>query len=83
MIKRFLQSQRTGFYFGVEEEGQVEVGDTIELLEKNPNSDLRVSEVTRLYTTDRDNRELLRKAIQTEALPAKWRDYFVHNLERL
>ena len=83
MIKRFLQSQRTGFYFGVEEEGRVEAGDTIELLEKNPESDLRVCEVTSLYTTDRDNRELLRKAIETEALPESWRGYFVHNLARL
>ncbi len=83
MIKRFLQSQRTGFYFGVEEEGQVEAGDTIELLEKNPESDLRVQEVTRLYTTDRDNRELLRKAIETEALPESWRGYFVHKVQKL
>ena len=46
MIKRFLQSQRTGFYFGVEKDGQVEARDSIELLEKNPESDLRVQEVT-------------------------------------
>ena len=83
MIKRFLQSQRTGFYFGVEEEGRIEAGDTIELLERNPHVDLRVHEVTSLYTTDRDNRELLRKAIKTEALPESWRGYFVHNLARL
>ena len=83
MIKRFLQSQRTGFYFGVEEEGQVEAGDSIELLKKNPESDLRVQEVTRLYTTDRDNRELLRKAIETEALPESWRGYFVHRAQKL
>ena len=83
IIKRFLQSQRTGFYFGVEEEGQVEAGDSIELLKKNPESDLRVQEVTRLYTTDRDNRELLRKAIETEALPESWRGYFVHRAQKL
>ena len=83
MIKRFLQSQRTGFYFGVDEEGQVEAGDSIELLEKNPESDLRVQEVTRLYTTDRDNRELLRKAIETEVLPESWRGYFVHRVQKL
>ena len=83
MIKRFLQSQRTGFYFGVEEEGHIEAGDTIELLEKNPESDLRVQEVTRLYTTDRDNRELLLKAIETAALPESWRGYFVHKVQKL
>ncbi len=83
MIKRFLQSERSGFYFGVEEEGRVEAGDPIELLEKNPGSDLRVREVTRLYTSDRENRELLRKAVETEALPETWRGYFARRLEKL
>src|SRR6185369_16816806 len=35
ILKRFLQSERTGFYFSVIEEGEVGVGDQLELLEKN------------------------------------------------
>ena len=34
MVKRFLQSGRTGFYFAVLKEGEVAAGDSIELLEK-------------------------------------------------
>ena len=30
MVKRFLKSQRTGFYFGVAEEGVVQTGDQLE-----------------------------------------------------
>ncbi len=83
LIKRFLQSERSGFYFGVEGEGRVEAGDAIELLEKNPESDLRVREVIQLYSSDRDNRDLLRKAVRTAALPETWRGYFAKRLEKL
>ncbi len=34
-VERLLQSQRSGFYFGVAEEGEVEAGDAIELLSKD------------------------------------------------
>jgi MOSC domain-containing protein YiiM len=35
MVKRFLQSGRTGFYFAVLKEGEVAAGDSIELLESD------------------------------------------------
>ena len=82
MPKRFLRSGRSGFYFGVVKEGQVQAGDTVELLSKHPDA-LRVADVTSLYTTERGNAELLRKAISTTALPDSWSGYFEHQLERL
>ena len=82
MPKRFLQSQRTGFYFGVAEEGQVRAGDALELLSKHPDG-LTVADVTRLYTTERGNVELLKKAISVTALPDSWTGFFEHQLERL
>ena len=82
MPKRFLQSQRTGFYFRVVEEGEVEAGDTLELLSKHPDG-LSVADVTSLYTTERGNVALLRKAIAVTALPESWSGYFEHQLERL
>jgi MOSC domain-containing protein YiiM len=42
-----------------------------------------VSEITRLYTTDKRNTELLRRAIKVEALPESWKSYFQHRLEKL
>ncbi|NNG15482.1 MAG: MOSC domain-containing protein [Gemmatimonadales bacterium] len=82
MVKRFLKSQRTGFYFGIVEEGDLEAGDTLELLTNHPDG-LTVSEVTRLYSTDKDNAELLRKAMSVSVLPESWRGYFEHQLEKL
>ena len=36
MIERFLHSRRSGFYFSVEHEGEVEGGDSIKLISQNP-----------------------------------------------
>ena len=82
MPKRFLQSQRTGFYFGVVEEGQVQACDALERLSKHPEG-LAVADVTSLYTTERGNIALLKKAISVTALPDSWTGYFEHQLERL
>ena len=82
MPKRFLQSGRSGFYFGVVEEGQVQAGDALELLLKHPDG-LTVADVASLYTTERGNIALLKKAISATALPESWSGYFEHQLERL
>ncbi len=82
MPKRFLQSGRSGFYFGVVEEGQVQAGDSLERISTHPDR-LAVSDVTSLYTTEKDNVALLEKAISVTALPDSWTGYFQHQLERL
>jgi len=82
IIKKFLASERTGFYLSVRREGEVGAGDQFELIENNKQS-VRVSDVTRLYTRDRHNTELLRRAIRVEALPESWKGYFQHQLEKL
>ncbi len=82
MLKRFLKSQRTGFYFGIVEEGEVQAGDGMELLAKHPDG-LPVADVTRLYTTEKRNAALLRKAISVAALPESWRGFFARQLEKL
>ncbi|HEU4506614.1 MAG TPA: MOSC domain-containing protein [Pyrinomonadaceae bacterium] len=82
IIKRFLVSERSGFYFSVLKEGEVGVGDEFELIEKNA-SGVRVVDVTRLYSSEKHNVDLLRRAIATERLPGDWREYFQERLEKL
>ena len=82
IIKRFLISERSGFYVSVLKEGEVAAGDEFEVLEKNA-SGVTVVDVTRLYSTDRENVDLLRRAIATEELPESWREYFKKRLEHL
>ncbi len=75
ILKRFLQSGRTGFYLSVAQEGEVGPGDPIEPLAQ-ADEGLTVAEVVRLYTVDAENQELLRRATRSSALPESWRDYF-------
>ena len=82
IIKRFLVSERSGFYLAVLKEGEVGAGDKFEPLARDANN-VRVSDITRLYTRDKHNAELLRRAIGVEALPESWRGYFQKQLEKL
>jgi MOSC domain-containing protein YiiM len=75
MVKRFLASRRTGFYFRVLQEGEVGVGDTLELVSRDERH-ITVADITRLYVRDEENPDLLRRAAQLEALPQSWRGYF-------
>jgi MOSC domain-containing protein YiiM len=82
MLKRFLQSGRSGFYFGVVKEGEVQAGDTLEQLSTHPDR-LTIADVTDLYTTEKGNVALLRKAIGATALPDRWKGYFAKQLVKL
>jgi MOSC domain-containing protein YiiM len=75
MVKRFLQSGRSGFYFGVEAEGEAGPGDGIEQLSRHERR-LTVADVVSLYSTHAPNQPLLERASDHPALPASWRDYF-------
>jgi MOSC domain-containing protein YiiM len=80
MIQRFLRSGRSGFYFSVEQQGEVGAGDAFELLSRNGDG-VTVAEVNRLFFREKYNRGLLEKAIATAALPEDWREYFLPRLK--
>jgi MOSC domain-containing protein YiiM len=82
IIRRFLVSERTGFYLAVLQEGEVGAGDPIEMVERGKEA-VRVNDVTRLFSRDKHNAALLRRAIETEALPESWKEHFRQQLERL
>lgn len=84
IIKRFLQSERSGFYFAVLEEGEVGAGDEFEFVERDKHG-VTVNDIVRLYARehDRENIVLLRRLLAIEALPEKWRNRFREQLERL
>ena len=75
MVKRFLQSKRTGFYLAVHREGEVGAGDPIER-EESRESELTIADIVNLYTSDAENQDLLRRATEVPALPEGWKDYF-------
>jgi MOSC domain-containing protein YiiM len=81
MVKRFLVSRRTGFYFAVLKEGQVEAGDTVELLSQDENK-VTVTDIVRVYAFDQNDLVTMRRATQVEALPEGWVGYFQEQLEK-
>ena len=81
IIKRFLASRRSGFYFAVMREGMVSAGDALELIGREQ-QDISVADITRLYAFEKDDVKALRRAIEVEALPENWKGYFQHQIEK-
>lgn len=79
ILKRFLQSGFTGFYLKVLEEGEATAGDPIKSLHSEEH-EVKVADITRLYREDRHNLALMQRAMQVEALPEGWREYFSEQL---
>jgi MOSC domain-containing protein YiiM len=85
MVKRFLASGRTGFYFSSAREGEVGPGDEVRLIDRDEN-DVTVPDITRLYVSKRYSaaeEEAVRRVIRVEALPQSWRSYFLERLQKL
>jgi MOSC domain-containing protein YiiM len=80
ILRRFLVSGRSGFYFSVLQEGEVAAGDRIVPLSQDKHN-VKVADIVRLYARDRDDLEMMRRAIEVKALPDSWRDYFLQRLE--
>lgn len=81
ILKKFLKSDRSGIYFGVLEEGEITVGDEIEFVSRDENQ-IKVIDIVHLYTNEKENVDLLQRAVKVEALPESWRDYFLDQLDQ-
>src|SRR5262245_16159122 len=73
--KRFLASERVGFYLRVLEEGEVRSGDPIESVETDP-QEMSVQEFVHLSYFDEGNLEGMRTALRIATLPPDWREWF-------
>ncbi|MFQ5969176.1 MAG: MOSC domain-containing protein [Nitrososphaerales archaeon] len=82
IVRQFLASGRSGFYFKVLQEGDIGAGDAIELISRDKNK-ITVKEIVRLYVHDNEDIETLKHAAQVEALPEDWRGYFRQQIEQL
>jgi MOSC domain-containing protein YiiM len=82
ILKMFLASGRSGIYFKVLEEGEVGAGDTIEQIRKDPNG-ITISDVVRLYASDKENIKMMQLAVKVEPFPDGWKHYFLEKIKRM
>jgi MOSC domain-containing protein YiiM len=75
IVKRFLESRRSGFYLAVEREGDAAAGDAIERLETDARG-VTVRDIVRVHVQDKDDVETMRRALEIPVLPEQWRREF-------
>lgn len=81
IIKRFLDSGRSGFYLAVIEEGEVGAGDVIERIHRDE-SGVTVADIVNAYVNGTEDRDWLLRASQHEALSKGWREHFQKQIEK-
>jgi MOSC domain-containing protein YiiM len=81
IIKRFLMSGRSGFYFSVIEPGELSAGSKVEILSRDPNR-VTVADIGRLYLGQTRDLDRLERAINVSALPENWRAALLQRAQR-
>jgi MOSC domain-containing protein YiiM len=76
IIKRFLVSGRSGFYFSVIEPGDVGTGSKVEVLDRDPHS-VTVADIVSLYLGQTRDPRLLQRAMDVTSLPQNWNTQLV------
>ncbi len=79
MVKRFLNSRVSGIYFSVVQEGEIGVGDEIELVSRDENN-VTVADIVQIYVREADD-DLVRRAVRVPALAEGLRTYFQQQIE--
>jgi MOSC domain-containing protein YiiM len=82
VVRRFLTSGRPGIYFKVLQEGEVEAGESIELISKDENN-ITVKDIVRLYVKDNKDVKSMQRAIRVKDLPIGWRTHFRQQIKEL
>jgi MOSC domain-containing protein YiiM len=74
MVKAFTHSRRWGIYFRIAREGRIAVGDDVTIVHRDP-ARLPVYELARVYVSDRDDLDTMRRLAAHERLDPGWRDW--------
>jgi MOSC domain-containing protein YiiM len=82
MVRRFLDSRRSGFYLAVVREGDVGAGDEIRVIARDANA-VTVAEIMRLYVAKGYTEEdvlTVQRALRVSAFPEGWKEAFREKL---
>lgn len=81
-MEMFFESNRPGMYFSIIEQGMVEAGDNIELIEEDIEK-VNLEEAFKLYLGKSFDMNLLEKLIRVKGLSDNWRFKFRHLLNNV
>jgi MOSC domain-containing protein YiiM len=79
ILRRFLQSRRSGFYLAVTKTGEIAVNDAIEMVSRDENK-VSVTDIVRIYVEDKDDTQTMQRAMRIDVLPDGWKDAFKSRL---
>jgi MOSC domain-containing protein YiiM len=79
MVRRFMASRRSGFYFAIAKAGRLEAGDSIERLSRVKDA-VTVAQIIGMFTGDLDDPDLASRAIAADALPQFWKEELAKGL---
>jgi MOSC domain-containing protein YiiM len=82
IVRRFLESGRSGIYFSVMKEGMVATLDAIDRIHQAEGG-ITVADINRAYVHGDENIPLLRRAVRLGGLPAGIRNHFVQQLSSI
>ncbi|MEM7551967.1 MAG: MOSC domain-containing protein [Bacteroidota bacterium] len=82
ILKKFLEANYSGFYFKVVQQGELQAGDSIELVQRDDYG-FTVSEMSSLYWNEKKNKPLLEKALGFPKLLDSWKPFFEDKLKEL
>ena len=75
IIRRFLQSRRSGFYLAVTKTGDIGAGDEIERISRDENK-VSVTDIVRVWVEDKGDVDTMKRALNIESLPESWKEPF-------
>ena len=73
MVKRFLASRRSGFYFSIAAEGEIGAGDEITIVDRDPAA-VSIREILDVYVGKDVDTSRLREIVSVPGLADAWRD---------
>ncbi|MDN5216263.1 MOSC domain-containing protein [Fulvivirgaceae bacterium BMA12] len=82
MVKKFLASGRSGFYFRVLKPGEVKAGDTFTRIAVSSDR-FSIREFNLVYNKDKDNIALLKRVIKAKDVPLKYKERLGEHLKKL
>jgi MOSC domain-containing protein YiiM len=83
IVKKFLESGKSGIYFKVVKEGKIGTTDDSFHLIKKDNNDVPIENIVEIVTKDKNNKLLVEKVVKVQDLPSCCKHYFLEKLSHL